>query len=544
MKSKKAKIILNKKRKDDDFGILALQTYGVGGKFKKKSIKIKVTVADFEEYFDKDIDQFSKDFCDFEKYNETINGELYRFKNNLSLDTPLLELPPIPIPQAALPETLPASITFPAPVMDEGVERINFMEYFKTRIALKVTEGHQQSCTDSYNKLLKYIKYIEKTDLFFDDLTPDFFVEFKNYCLTIPDPKKMSWNGFKNYLVVIKSVVNNASNTAYYHFQQNPFALIPKIAKTKKDKHALSAETFKKLCLLELDDKNRLGQTIYKFAVYCNGLRCSDSLFLRWNNIQNCQLTYVMMKTKAQSSIQCSFKMMIVLAEIISERTVEDIYMSFLNKQSVKYSGGVSLAYPTLVAHINKFVRTPKSLDATYLKQNGLINYKGYIVEKFPEIEYYIDTKLSMLEIASTEFIIYVQTLIDKQPQNDFIFLPKLSKQYKFFVEYQKEDRMTKTQFVKYKGLTNAYNKLLRNITKIYNDSLPPSIYKHKEVIKLSSHGSRHSFTRILVDGGVDVLLVSSALRHTTLQTTENYIKSGFRKEAADSANKALNSLI
>jgi integrase len=548
MKAKKAKIVLNKKKKDDVFGILGLQSFVDGVRFKK-SIKIKVSVADFETYFDKEIDQFTKDFTDFRTHNEKINDELYKYKNDIILNVALPELPPIiTIPDAPLseplPELLPVSIKFDLSVIDKSVEQINFLEYYKSRIALKKTEGHRQACTDSYKKIVKYLKYIDKPNLFFDDLTPEFFVMFRNYCLTVPDPKRMSWNGFKNYLVVIKSVVNDASNTGYYHFSQNPFALIPKIAKTKKDKHALSAQTFKKLCKLELTDKNKLGLTIYRFAVYGNGMRCSDSLFLRWNNFQNCQLTYVMMKTKATSSIQCSFKMMAVLAEIIAERNVDDIYETFLNKQSIPYSGGARLAYPTLVAHIEKFVRVPKSLDANYLKQNGLIHYKGYVVEKVPEIEYYIDCKLSMLEIAATEFIIYVQSLIDKQPQNDFIFLPKLSKQYKFFMDYQKDDKMTKSQFVKYKGLTNAYNKLLSNITKIYNDSLPPSIYKHQEIIKLSSHGSRHSFTRILVDAGTDVLLISNALIHTSLQTTQNYIKSGFQKEAADSANKTLQSLI
>ena len=131
-----------------------------------------------------------------------------------------------------------------------------------------------------------------------------------------------------------------------------------------------------------------------------------------------------------------------------------------------------------------------------------------------------------------------------KKPK-DFIFLDRFNKtQVEYFKNYDAKRNMTEIETTKYKAILNEYNLRLKKIENIYNDSLPQHIEKHKNVIKLSAHISRHSFAKILVDANVNVYLISHALVHRNLSTTQSYIEKAFDKVAAEKANDELNNLL
>lgn len=153
--------------------------------------------------------------------------------------------------------------------------------------------------------------------------------------------------------------------------------------------------------------------------------------------------------------------------------------------------------------------------------------------------------KKNLKKINNDLFIIFVQELINKMPKSEFMFLGKFnSNQALFFTKYNSIDKMSKLQYTKYKGIRNDYNNRLKKITKIYNETLPPSATKFADVIKLSAHCSRHTFTNIMIDANVDVFKISNALVHSNIATTNAYIRGSFNKQASDLAHDKWDDLL
>ena len=77
------KIVLNKKKANDHFGILGLQSFD-NGKIKK-SLGIKISVKDFEDHFDKRYQLFNPEISHLKAFNEKIKDAVFRFNNGLEL---------------------------------------------------------------------------------------------------------------------------------------------------------------------------------------------------------------------------------------------------------------------------------------------------------------------------------------------------------------------------------------------------------------------------------------------------------------------------
>lgn len=171
------KIVLNKKNSNDEFGIISIQSFD-GGK-KKKSLGIKVNVEHFKDYFNSKFQLFepNKEF-DYDSINTQIKDGVYKFINDIPIEKPKQK------------DKLVVSVHKILKTEKIVNDRLSFIEYFESRMALKKTEGHRYSVLNVLRKLKKYLTKLGKDDLYFDELTPEFFVMFKNYCLSVSDPKK------------------------------------------------------------------------------------------------------------------------------------------------------------------------------------------------------------------------------------------------------------------------------------------------------------------------------------------------------------------
>lgn len=538
------KIVLNRKNRTDTFGILGIQEISNNVKIKK-SLNIKVSVDDFK-HFDKDTNQFSKDLSNFKDLNSQIFSKITKSDFQISRNSKLKKNK---IPQVLLANTADKNQS-----IEDHDSDPDFIEYFKERIEAKRTFAHKESCTNVLRKFKRFIKYQGETTAKFSEITPTFIESFYNFCIDIPDPiRTMTVNGFKNYLKILKKVVSDAETSGKYNFHRDPFSMVKALVRDPTDKKGLSIDQFQKLLKLELvDSKLILARDIFSFALLSNGMRFGDAIFIRYGMFKNCLFSYKMSKTKYQSSIQISFKMALKLLDILAIDGGENVYEDYLNKQAI---WGDSLTKPGekvitfTYAQLCKIIdtNTEKIVDPSdsYLKKNNLINYKGIIIPKNKGIENFIDTKENLIFQANDELIVYVQSLIDKKKPKDFIFLDRFNKtQVEYFKNYDAKRNMTKIETTKYKGIRNDYNLRLKKIENIYNDSLPQHIEKHKNVIKLSAHISRHSFAKILVDANVNVYLISHALVHRNLSTTQSYIEKSFDKVAAEKANDELNNLL
>ncbi|GGF30063.1 phage integrase SAM-like domain-containing protein [Flavobacterium limi] len=516
------KIVLNRKNKSDSYGILGIQDISNNVKFKK-SLNIKVSVEDFK-HFNKDTNQFSKDLSNYKDLNSKIFSEIiksnYKKKETVKFKKNKAKQVTLSIPSDSN-DIISDSDSDSDP---------DFIDYFKQRIQAKRTFSHRESCNNVRNKFERFLKYEGKETVKFSEITPTLIEAFYNFCIDIPDPNRtMTVNGFKNYLKILKKVVSDAETSGFYNLPRDPFSLIKGLVRDPTDKKGLSADQFQRLLKLDLyDSKLILARDIFSFALLSNGMRFNDAIFIRYGMFKNCLFSYKMSKTKYESSIQISFKMALKLLEIIAIDGGKNIYEDYLNKQSwegislIPGEKNQKLTYQQICNIIELNSLKINELREEDLERDELIEYKGYIFSKYKSIQHYIDAKENLIYQANDELIIYVQNLIDKKNPNDFIFLDRFNKnQVKYFKHYNAKRIMTEIETKKYRGLRNDYNLRLKKIENIYNDSLPQHIEKHKNVIKLSAHISRHSFAKILVDANINVYLISHALVHRNLSTTQ-----------------------
>lgn len=106
----------------------------------------------------------------------------------------------------------------------------------------------------------------------------------------------------------------------------------------------------------------------------------------------------------------------------------------------------------------------------------------------------------------------------DKVQQSDYIF-PILDRNF-HHTEQQQYDRIRKV----IKGM----NKSLKKIGTHLDISIP-----------LTTYVARHSFATVLKRSGVNIALISEAMGHTSLSTTQFYLDS-FENEQVDAAMKNL----
>lgn len=514
------KIVLNKKKANDDYGILGLQSFDNGK--TKKSLGIKISVKEFEEHFDKRYQLFNPEITHLQKINEKIKDAIFRFNNGLEL----IEN-----------KTEKVENRIAIKIKKRDNQRISFIEYFNSRMNLKKTESHKYGVLNIRRKLDKYLTHLGKTDLYFDEFTPEFVVMFRNYCLTIKDPRKLTENGVKNYFKVLKSVYHDAEKTNYYKFSVNPFSLVPQEKGQRKEKKPLDKWSLALLLTKKenFDDKHKLAFNMFYFAILANGMRCSDLMFLRFKNIKDGRLVYKMMKTKTDITINLNHKMLLVIAELIGEL---DYYNNLIDNQTIE---------------INDSLESYKDLEEmvynrcfTY-EDEKTIKYDKYIIEKDDnEAISVIDSFKQLHYRIETNFYNYIIDVINKQNPNNFLFLELLSiKSSKFFEKYESGDDLDYLQFQKYKGVRNLYNIRLRNISKEYNESLSPLIPNRFDyMIHLSSHVSRNTFANILLKEDVSVYTISKSLAHSDIKTTQNYLNSGFSKDAIQDGSNHIKDIL
>lgn len=514
------KIVLNKKNANDDYGILGLQSFNNGK--TKKSLGIKISTEDFQKHFDKRYQLFNPEISHLKEINEKIKEAIFRFNNGLELienkNTKVESQTTIKIKK-------------------KDNERLSFIEYFNSRMNLKKTESHKYGVLNIRRKLEKYLTHLGKTNLYFDEFTPEFVVMFRNYCLTVKDPRKLTENGVKNYFKVLKSVYHDAEKTNYYKFSVNPFSLVPQEKGQRKEKKPLDKWSLALLLTRKenFDNKHKLAFNMFYFAILANGMRCSDLMFLRFKNIKDGRLVYKMMKTKTDLTINLNHKMLLIIAELINEL---EFYNHLIKTKTIEVNGSLE--------NFNDLEEMVFNRCYTY-EDETTMKYDKYIIEKDnKEAINIIDIFKQLQYSIEYEFYNYIIDKINKQDPNRFIFLNTLSlKSSKFFEKYESGDDLDYIQFQKYKAVRNLYNIRLRNISKEYNENLSEHLPNRFDyMIHLSSHVSRNTFANILLKEDVSVYTISKSLAHSDIKTTQNYLNSGFSKDAIQDGSNYIKDIL
>ncbi|HAQ17774.1 MAG TPA: hypothetical protein DCR40_00915 [Prolixibacteraceae bacterium] len=312
-----------------------------------------------------------------------------------------------------------------------------------------------------------------KPDLLFFDINIDFLNDFREH-LTLKNVKPVSQKG---YLEKFRVILTNAINDEKYNPSKNPFTNFKFNAVVTSPKH-LNKQEFKLLKglvdgsaggysqkenkVLKLSEPNKLIGLKWLFQYYSFGMRVSDLLLLRWENITDSgkRLKFTMYKTKSKMDIALNNELL-------------DILFKFMK--------------PSIQTEIIKKTRLPAGTD-TLIAGGEEIKYNRK-VEKYDLIRLYLYNLSNNSE----------------------------TKNQRIFSKVTSETTDIKKIYTSVATQTAVYNKQLK---KLSNEI---ETFSNKNM-KLSSHMARHTFAYLSLMEGKNVYYISKALNHKSIKTTEKYI--------------------
>lgn len=189
---------------------------------------------------------------------------------------------------------------------EEEVVEKSFIQFVKNRTQQIYNEGNIRNWkkyNGLCNKLETYMNKKGIDDISFEEVTVDFlddFLDFLNAWNNQNDTTKRLKESTKCCcFCILKTLVNFAIKHSKMSAGQNPFprfSRFPKEEKTVKDK--LSAQELEAMLALDLPEGGWLwhARNYFFFSFYCCGIRVGDLLQLRWRNIKEGRLLYVMDK--------------------------------------------------------------------------------------------------------------------------------------------------------------------------------------------------------------------------------------------------------
>jgi len=353
----------------------------------------------------------------------------------------------------------------------------SFSKYLETYInKLKINNQLgllQKTNTLKYQLELFCSESGRKSEILFYDIDIDFLNDFREH-LTLKKVKPVSQKG---YLEKFRVILKNAINDEKYNPSKNPFTNFKFNSVVTSPKH-LNKEDFKTLKslvegtsagyikgsteILHLSDSSKNIGLKWLFQYYSFGMRISDLLLLRWENITDSgkRLKFTMFKTKSKMDIALNNELLDILYKFMSKEIQNEII-----RKSRRTAGT-----DTLIA------------GGKEIKYNRK-------VEKYELIRSYLYSLSKNTE----------------------------TKNKRIFSKVPDDTTDIKEIYTSVATQTAVYNKQLKKLSK--------EIETFSTInLNLSSHMARHTFAYLSLMEGKNVYYISKALNHKSIKTTEKYI--------------------
>lgn len=431
-------VILKKKNSSDPFGYLSIRYFNGNGVKKVVSLGERIDETLFDDLFLKEVNMFKKTTkIDYKLLNQKIGDKI----NDFSIfDT-----------------------------KNSKQSTKSFLTYFNDYLELIPNPQTKNSYSVGLKKLEEFKTHKKYNDILFSQIDNTFVIELKNYLLS-----KLSPNTTKQYLIIIKTILNLSKRDGLYSERFNYFSKL-NIPSTYSNKKILSEKDIQILREItsytkesDYKEKNKYFDTrnMLLFSMLCSGLRVSDLFLIRNKDFKKEYIEIITKKTSLQMKIPYNDKLLGLLLDIynIYERTLP---------MGTGYYG------VPLYGDVNKESRKTKNNDYN----------KKYILE-------------------------HIKTL----PENDFLFKDFMSLEPSLN-KYNKLKEMTQEQNSSINRLRGIYNYWLKEMIKHYDF----------DIEQISSHTGRYSWTNQLLNiEGVNLVDIKRSLGHKRLSTTENYIEKNF----------------
>lgn len=430
-----SKVILKKKNSSDPFGYLGIRYFNGRGEKKVLSLGERIEQTDFDNFFDSEFNLFKRTTkIDYKLFNNKINEKINDFS--------IFE------------------------IKNSKNTTQSFLTYFRNYLELIPNPQTKDSYSVGLKKLEEFKTYKKYNDILFSQIDNTFVIELKNYFLS-----KLSPNTTKQYLIIIKTILNISKRDGLYSERFNYFSKL-NIPSTYSNKKILSEKDIQILREItpytkesDYKEKNKYYDTrnMLLFSMLCSGLRVSDMFLIRNKDFKNDHIEVITKKTSLSMKIPYNDKLIGLLL---------DIYNLY---------------------------------DRTLPLGTGYYGVPMYDIE---------DRKTKNKTYNLKHLLEHIKTL----PEKDFLFKDFMSLEPSLN-KYNKLKEMTQEQNSSINRLRGIYNYWLKEMIKHYDF----------DIEQISSHTGRYSWTNLLLNiEGVNLVQIQRSLGHKRLSTTENYIEKNF----------------
>ena len=259
----------------------------------------------------------------------------------------------------------------------------SFIDFAKERTQMIYDAGGFRNWK-KYNGFLNKIEAFRKkqrlADITIEDLTVDFLTKFDNFLRKYENEREpgklLHPNTIEVIFNVMRAIVNKAVETGLIEASKNPF-LIFKYKGVKTMKEKLSDADMEKIKALELEEGSLLWhcKNYFLFSYYCAGIRASDLIQLRWNNIStDGRLRYQMGKNHKERDLILVEQAKSILAFYHNPSSAPTDYIFPLLSNEASYAKYVSWSdidrmKPEMRQKLYEDVSTKNALINKYLKK-------------------------------------------------------------------------------------------------------------------------------------------------------------------------------
>lgn len=392
-------------------------------------------------------------------------------------------------------------------IAPNSLSYISYYREWMNRLEKRGQHGTRKTYNSSFNHLISLLSEKGKDDLLFDEIDHDFLEDYEDHLVS----QEIANTSQKKYIKCLKRVYHLALKTDVYSTLKDPYRNY-KIPNGVSNKEYLTINHIKKLTFTTLERGSDLERTRNRFLVqiFGQGMRISDLMTIRYKNLyfddEGDRIDIIQFKTKKPHSIHISRELLRYLFFFLDKEAYYKIYYDNKIQTSIVNNNEMTI--------------------------RGLENLYFIMSEDKHENKEYISTMVKVLEdvykdIYKSQIKKFKQK--SKTNPNDFILDFFDSNLFKD-VEFDSKRKLSKKQRSRFESRQVPYNKSLKKLDDIMESG-----------INITSHTSRHSFSHKCLKDGFSDTIIMNLLGHSSITTTQNYLKGIDNKIIKEKVRKSNN---
>lgn len=192
-----------------------------------------------------------------------------------------------------------------------GISDKSFLQYWEAQNRI-LEKKNAYRTLKTQKSILRQLKggeksegYLKGKDLQFDEISVSFLEEYQAYLKGRGYSKTTVHNHLKTFRRILYKAIKEPGKN-YFSQDKNPFFAFKLEADKPQRKERLNPDEIGRLETLDLQKGTRIfdARNMFLFSFYCAGVRIGDLLQLKWSNIQEGRLNYVMGKNDKERSIK------------------------------------------------------------------------------------------------------------------------------------------------------------------------------------------------------------------------------------------------